>query len=137
MTIADGSASVDTGSVQITLGGQAVEASVSKSGGVTTVEVDRRAMWSSGEEVTVGLSYSAGGSTRDVSWSFNARTYVGIASDSVSSHSGLVLGDAKWTEDGGGASGQAGDLGLDLTGTSGTMVVAGRISSTMPSPKMC
>jgi len=126
VTIADGSASVDTGSVQITLGGQAVEASVSKSGGVTTVEVDRGgAMWSSGEEVTVGLSYSAGGSTRDVSWSFNARTYVGIASDSVSSHSGLVLGDAKWTEDGGGASGQAGDLGLDLTGTSGTMVVAG------------
>ena len=126
LTIADGNASVDTGSVQITLGGQAVEASVRKSGGVTTVEVDRGgAMWSSGEEVTVGLSYSAGGSARDASWSFNARTYVGIASDSVSGHNGLVLGDAKWTEDGGGASGQAGDLGLDLTGTSGTMIVVG------------
>jgi len=126
VTIQDGSASVDAGSVSLTVNGQAVDASVNKSGGVTAVDLDRGgAMWGSGEEVTVGLSYTAGGATREVSWSFNARTYVGIAMDSVSGHSGLVLGDASWSADGGGASGQPGDLALDLTGTAGTMVVKG------------
>jgi len=126
VTIADGSASVDTGSVSLSVNGQGVDASVSKSGGVTTIELDRGgAMWGSGEEVTVGLSYTAGGTTRDVSWDFTVRSYVGIATDSVGGQSGLVLGDASWSEDGGGASGQPGDLALDLTGTSGTMVVKG------------
>ena len=77
VTIEDGSATVDSSSVSISINGADAEVSVSKAGGVTTAEVDRSAvgLWPAGAQMTATLSYTAGGSTREVSWPFTVATY--------------------------------------------------------------
>lgn len=115
----DGVDPVDTASVSLSLNGVAVDASVDKSGGVTTVSFDAEGFFPGGSTQNASLGYS--GITRD--WSFSILDYRGPTLDSVGSYPGLILGAAEHTGDGGGRSGEAGDYGMDFTPGGGSVVV--------------
>ncbi|RZO73667.1 MAG: hypothetical protein EVA71_01910 [Limisphaerales bacterium] len=75
VTIEDAASKVDAGSVSLSLS-TGETGTASKSGGVTTVTVDRDgALWSPAQEVTASLSYTAGGSERSVDWTFTVQDY--------------------------------------------------------------
>jgi hypothetical protein len=75
VTIEDAASSVDAGSVSLGLS-TGETGTASKSGGVTTVTVDRGgALWAAGQEVTATLKYTAGGNERTVEFSFTAADY--------------------------------------------------------------
>ena len=54
-------------------------ASASKSGGVTTITAANSGMWSPGQVVSATLTYSAGGSSRSVSWSWTVTNYATLS----------------------------------------------------------
>ncbi|MDA7657716.1 hypothetical protein N8737_03340 [Verrucomicrobia bacterium] len=117
--LTDGSEPVDTATVSLTVNGANVDASVSKSDGVTTVSFAPDGFLAGGSTQTASLSYN--GITRD--WSFTVRDYGGPTLDRVGSYPGLILGNAEYTADGGGVSGEAGDYGMDFTAQGGSVVV--------------
>jgi len=76
VTIEDAGASVDAGSVSVAIDGADSGATASKSGGVTTINIDRGgALWSPGQMVTGTLTYTAGGNERVTSWSWTVEDY--------------------------------------------------------------
>ena len=117
--LTDGSQPVDTASVALTLNGNAVDASVNKSGGITTVSFDPDGFFPGGSTQTASLTYN--GITR--TWSFTVRDYGGPTLDRVGSYPGLITGNAEYTADGGGVSGEAGDYAMDFTAQGGSIVV--------------
>ena len=117
--LTDGSEPVDTATVTLTLNGTDVGASVTKSGGITTVSYDPDSLLAGGSNQTASLSYN--GITR--TWSFTVLDFGGPTLDRVGSYPGLITGNAKHTADGGGVSGEAGDYGMDFTAQGGSIVV--------------
>jgi hypothetical protein len=117
--LTDGSEPVDTSTVRMTLDGVEVAASANKSDGVTTVSFDPDGFLASGSTRNASLSYN--GITRN--WSFTVRDYGGPTVDRVGSYPGLITGNAEYTADGGGVSGEAGDYGMDFTAQGGSIIV--------------
>ncbi len=116
--LTDGSDPVDEGTVSLTLNGAAVEATVSKSGGVTTVSYEPDGFLASGSTQDATLSYN--GITR--AWSFSVLEFRGPTVDNVGEYPGLIVGAADFTADGGGRSGEPGDYGMDFTPAGGSVV---------------
>ena len=96
-----------------------MDASTNKSGGVTTVSFQPDGFLPGGSTQTASLSYN--GITR--TWSFTVREYAGPTLDRVGSYPGLITGNATYTEDGGGVSGETGDYGMDFTNQGGSIIV--------------
>ncbi len=117
--LTDGTDAVDKGTVSMTLNGATVNASVEKSGGITTVSFRPEGFMAPGSTQNASLSYN--GITRN--WSFSVMDYRGPTLDSVGEYPGLITGAADYTGDGGGRSGEAGDYGMDMTPAGGSVVV--------------
>ena len=97
-TILDGDVSVNTASVSVKLNGVDAGAKATKANGLTTVTVDRGgALWAPKEKVTAELTYTAGSSSRTVSWDFVVSEIFGPASSADVITRGLV---AYWPFDG-------------------------------------
>ncbi len=77
--IEDADGTVNAGSVSLSIDGVDSGASASKSGGVTTITAANSGMWSPGQVVTATLTYSAGGSSRSVSWSWTVTNYTTLS----------------------------------------------------------
>jgi len=77
--IEDADGTVDAGSVSLSIDGVDSGASASKSGGVTTITAANSGMWSPGQVVSATLTYSAGGSSRSVSWSWTVTNYATLS----------------------------------------------------------
>jgi hypothetical protein len=79
--IEDRSGSVDVNSVSLTLDGIDAGGSIEKSGGSTSIMVDRSGqLWLPNQTVTAELAYTAGGEERTSSWSWTTADYLTLPS---------------------------------------------------------
>ena len=75
--IEDESRSVDPDSVSLLIDGADPGAVVAKVNGMTSLTIDRTGqLWEPLQVVTAALSYTAGGETRDVSWSWTVGDFL-------------------------------------------------------------
>jgi hypothetical protein len=116
--IQEGSVGIVNGSVGLKVDGSAVAAQVSRNGNIVTASFQPPAPLAVGAH-TATISFTYGAITRSGDWSFSV---VPTTYDRVHSYPGLVLGNAKYSADQAGHSGQAGDYALDL-GSSGNASV--------------
>jgi len=66
---------------------------------------------------TAKITYASGGVTKTGEWGFTVRAFntaTPLAIDKLHSYQGVLLGNAKYTDDAGGHSGKAGDRAIDL-----------------------
>lgn len=71
----DGAATVDTGSVKLSVDGTAVNATATKAGDQATIEYKPSSFWASDSTHTASVSFTAGGVSRTETWSFKVGTY--------------------------------------------------------------
>ena len=109
----------------LAINGNDVETTFSKEGVAATVtHTLADGLLPSGAEMTVTLTYpDPVGAPITESWTFNVLEYRGPIHSTVGEYPGLVTGAAVSTEDGGGRSGSAGDLGMDFTPDGGSIIV--------------
>ena len=116
--IIDGTSSVvDTSTVKLQLDGKAVNATVSKINGQTTVSYAVSSAVAAGSAHTATLSYTAGTVSTNFTWTFFIEGLVSL--DVVNKNIANVSGTALFTPSGGGHTGKAGDYGIDQ-GSGGT-----------------
>lgn len=109
--ITEGSTTVDTASVKLTLDGASVSPTVTKSGKIVSVKFQPASEFPSNSSHTAKLTYTAGGTERSEEWKF---TVPPITRDKVKGYTAFIIGAAVPTADKGGVSGAAGDLAIDL-----------------------
>jgi hypothetical protein len=110
--------------VSMKLNGAAVTPTFTKDGLMATIEYLPPALYPSKSVQTVALTYpDPSGAPTTLEYSFTVTTYSGPAKDKVASYPALIMGSAVYTADAGGASGKAGDYGMDLTVKGGPVQV--------------
>jgi hypothetical protein len=72
-TIVDGASAVNTAGIQMTVNGQAVTPTRTRAGNVSTVTYTPTTPFPGASDVTIGLSYSDGSTTKNQSWKFATR----------------------------------------------------------------
>ncbi|MCS1411735.1 MAG: hypothetical protein M2R45_04937 [Verrucomicrobia subdivision 3 bacterium] len=116
ITHRNGAAEWTADNTSLAVNGTLVESQFENIGGVATLSYTPPAILSSGQEVSISLTFpDPGGSPTTEEWAFTVIEYGGPAVDSVGSYPGLITGNAVFTEDGGGRSGNTGDFGMDFT----------------------
>lgn len=108
--IEEGNTTVDVGTVQLSLNGSPVNATVTKNGTLVTVSYDPPADFPSPSTQTATIAFTAG-TPRSESWSFSIPP---VTRDKTTGKVGFVLNGAVWTADAGGRTAAAGDYGMDL-----------------------
>jgi hypothetical protein len=110
---AEGTPAWDTSKVSLLLDGNAVSATVTQSGGFTTVTYVPNPLLAVGSHHTATIRYPAADGTTILSrdWEFTVGPYT---KDVLHSYVGVLRGPAKFTADAGGRTGQAGDYGIDF-----------------------
>ncbi|MBX3745015.1 MAG: hypothetical protein KF833_06870 [Verrucomicrobiae bacterium] len=112
VTHVQGTAAWNLAQVSLRIDGAPVDASVQLEGGVVTVRYVPNPIFAARSTHTASLAYPGPDGqmlTRD--WSFTVGAYT---RDTIEGRIGLLTGPARFTEAGGGRTGQAGDLGIDL-----------------------
>lgn len=111
----DGKTALTQANVSLKVNGTAVVPTVTKVGDVLTVDYVPPAWLASGSTNTVEFGYlDAGGEPAVREWSFVAAVY-SPTKDKVAGYPGLITGNGKFSADGGGRSGAAGDYAMDGT----------------------
>ena len=110
--IIDGTSSVvATSTVKLQIDGKAVNATVSKTNGQTTVTYAASSPVAAGSGHSATLSYTAGTIPTTFSWTFFIEGLVSL--DVVNKNIAQVSGTALFTPNGGGHTGKPGDYGID------------------------
>ncbi|MCZ7636331.1 MAG: LamG domain-containing protein [Verrucomicrobia bacterium] len=110
---AEGTPAWDTSKVSLLLDGTAINATVTQASGLTTVTYVPSPILAAGSHHTATIRYPGADGTTILSrdWEFTVASYT---KDVLHSYVGVLRGPAKFTADGGGRTGQAGDFGIDF-----------------------
>lgn len=111
VVIEEGPTAVADASIQLSLNGSPVTATVNRAGNVITVSYDPPTDFPSPSTQSASITFTHGGNVRTESWSF---TVPPLTRDKVDGKVGFVIAGAQWTADGGGRTGQPGDYGMDF-----------------------
>ena len=119
----DGKTEWTKANVSLKIDGTLVSPTVTKVGATLTLEYSPSALLASGSVHTIDLGYSdPGGKPTTLTWSFTVQTWSGPTRDKVGSYPAIITGASGYTADKGGATGKAGDYGMDLTKKGGAIV---------------
>jgi hypothetical protein len=108
--IEEGNTTVDVATVQLSLNGSPVNATVTKNGTRVTVSYNPPADFASPSTQTATIAFTAG-TPRSETWSF---TVPPVTKDKTTGKVGFVLNGAVHTPDAGGRTAAAGDYGMDF-----------------------
>lgn len=121
----DGKAAWTADNVTLRLDGAPVAATFTKDGNMATITYKPSSLLASESTHTLTVGHpDPNGQPTTTEWSFSVTVYKGPVLDKVQSYPAIMLGAAKQTDSGGGRTGAAGDLGLDVGTASGVGYVA-------------
>ena len=119
----DGKTEWTAANVSLKVDGASVTPKITKSGTVLTIDYAPSGLAASASVHTVALSYlDAGGQPATREWSYTTQVYSGPTKDKVASYPAIITGKAVYTADKGGATGKAGDYGMDQTKAGGAVI---------------